>query len=84
MVGEFPELQGIAGGYYATGAGENAATAEAIAAHYRPQGPDDSLPATAEGLAVALADKIDTFVVFYVGARPTGSGSLPCAGLHLA
>ena len=74
MVGEFPELQGIMGGYYATGAGEDAAAAEAIAAHYRPQGPDDSLPATAEGLAVALADKIDTLVGFFgVGARPTGS-----------
>ena len=74
MVGEFPELQGIMGGYYAKGAGEDAATAEAIAAHYRPEGPDDSLPATAEGLAVALADKIDTLVgLFDVGARPTGS-----------
>ena len=73
MVGEFPELQGIMGGYYATGAGEDAATADAIAAHYRPQGPHDSLPAIAEGLAVALADKIDTLVGFGVGARPTGS-----------
>ena len=74
MVGEFPELQGIMGGYYATGAGEDTATAEAIAAHYRPQGLDDRLPATAEGLAVALADKIDTLVGFFgVGATPTGS-----------
>ncbi len=74
MVSEFPELQGIMGGYYAKGAGEDAAAAEAIAVHYRPEGPDDSLPATAEGLAVALADKIDTLVGFFgVGARPTGS-----------
>ena len=81
MVGEFPELQGIMGGYYAKGAGEDADTAEAIAAHYRPEALDDSLPATAEGLAVALADKIDTLVgLFGVGARPTGSRILlPCA-----
>jgi len=74
MVSEFPELQGIMGGYYAASASENVATAAAIAAHYRPQGSDVSLPATAEGLAVALADKIDTLVGFFgVGARPNGS-----------
>ncbi len=74
MVGEFPELQGIMGGYYARNAGENGLIPAAIAAHYRPQGPYDSLPATADGLAVALADKIDTLVGFFgVGACPTGS-----------
>ena len=74
VVGEFPELQGIMGGYYAAAAGEDASTAAAIAAHYRPQGPDENLPGSAEGLAVALADKIDTLVGFFgVGARPTGS-----------
>ena len=74
VVGEFPELQGIMGGFYAAAADEDTATAVAITAHYRPQGPDDNLPDSAEGLAVALADKIDTLVGFFgVGARPTGS-----------
>ncbi len=74
MVGEFPELQGIIGGYYAGSDGEDVATAAAITTHYCPQGPDDRLPATAEGLAVALADKIDTLVGFFgKSARPTGS-----------
>ena len=74
MVGEFPELQGIMGGYYARNGGESAAVADAIAGHYRPQGPADSLPATPEGLVVSLADKIDSLVGFFgVGAKPTGS-----------
>jgi glycyl-tRNA synthetase beta chain len=74
MVGEFPELQGIMGGYYAAQSGESETVAAAISAHYRPQGPDDQLPDTPEGLAVALADKIDTLVGFFgVGAKPTGS-----------
>ena len=79
MVGEFPELQGIMGGYYAArtafdGPGEDAAVATAISDHYRPQGPDDAVPATPEALVVALADKIDTLVGFFgVGAKPTGS-----------
>ena len=74
MVSEFPELQGIMGGYYAVSGGEKVATAAAIASHYRPQGPGVGLPDTAEGLAVALADKIDTLVGFFgVGARPNGS-----------
>ena len=74
MVGEFPELQGIMGGYYARNGGESSAVADAIAGHYRPQGPADSLPATPEGLVVSLADKIDSLVGFFgVGAKPTGS-----------
>ena len=74
MVGEFPELQGIMGGYYARNAGEPAAVADAVAGHYRPQGPSDELPATPEGCVVSLADKIDSLVGFFgVGAKPTGS-----------
>ena len=74
MVGEFPELQGIMGGYYARKDGESDAVANAIAGHYRPQGPADSLPVTPEGLVVSLADKLDSLVGFFgVGAKPTGS-----------
>lgn len=74
MVGEFPELQGIMGGYYARLGGESADIADAIAGHYRPQGPADSLPFSPEGLAVSLADKIDSLTGFFgVGAKPTGS-----------
>ncbi len=72
MVGEFPELQGIMGGHYIRAA--EPAVADAVAAHYRPQGPADSLPGSAEGCAVSLADKIDSLVGFFgVGAKPTGS-----------
>ena len=74
MVGEFPELQGIMGGYYAAASGETAAVSSAISSHYRPQGPADALPATTEAMVVALADKLDTLVGFFgVGAKPTGS-----------
>jgi glycyl-tRNA synthetase beta chain len=74
MVGEFPELQGVMGGYYARNDGEADAVADAIAAHYRPQGPSDALPASPEGCVVSLADKIDSLVGFFgVGAKPTGS-----------
>lgn len=74
MVGEFPELQGIMGGYYAAHHGENKAVSDAISEHYRPQGPEDELPQSTTGLAVALADKIDTLVGFFgVGEKPTGS-----------
>ena len=74
MGGEFPELQGIMGGYYARNDGEADAVADAIAAHYRPQGPSDALPASPEGCVVSLADKIDSLVGFFgVGAKPTGS-----------
>jgi glycyl-tRNA synthetase beta chain len=74
MVGEFPELQGIMGGYYAAASGEDKAVCDAITAHYRPQGPADGLPATPEAIVVALADKIDTLVGFFgIDAKPTGS-----------
>ena len=74
MVGEFPELQGIMGGYYARHDGEADGVADAVAAHYRPQGPADAPPATAAGCVVSLADKIDSLVGFFgVGAKPTGS-----------
>ncbi|XDZ63973.1 glycine--tRNA ligase subunit beta [Alphaproteobacteria bacterium LSUCC0396] len=74
MVGEFPELQGIMGGYYAAAGGEDTAVCAAITAHYRPQGPADDLPPTPEAMVVALADKIDTLVGFFgIGAKPTGS-----------
>lgn len=72
IVGEFPELQGIMGGHYIRAA--EPAVADAVAAHYRPQGPADSLPGSAEGCVVSLADKIDSLVGFFgVGAKPTGS-----------
>ena len=74
MVGEFPELQGVMGGYYARHDGEADGVATAIASHYRPQGPADDLPESPEGCAVSLADKIDSLVGFFgVGAKPTGS-----------
>ena len=74
MVYEFPELQGIMGGYYAAydGLGDNIAAA--IRAHYSPLGPGDAIPATAEGQAVALADKLDTLAGFWsIDEKPTGS-----------
>lgn len=74
MVGEFPELQGIMGRYYAAAEGEKAEVAAAIADHYRPQGPNDSCPSEPISIAVALADKIDTLVGFFgIGETPTGS-----------
>lgn len=74
MVGEFPELQGIMGRYYAIHDRENADVAEAIADHYRPQGPSDAVPDAPVSIAVALADKIDTLVGFWaIGEKPTGS-----------
>ena len=74
MVGEFPELQGIMGRYYAKAQGEDADVAEAIAEHYKPQGADDSLPETPAGLAVSLADKFDSLAgLFAAGEKPTGS-----------
>jgi len=75
MVGEFPELQGVMGRYYALGQGEDARVAEAIAAHYRPAGAGDAVPNEPIAIAVALADKIDQLVGFFaVGEKPTGSG----------
>lgn len=74
MVGEFPELQGLMGGYYAAHHGASEALITAIADHYKPAGPSDRLPATPTALAVSLADKIDTLVGFFgIGAKPTGS-----------
>ena len=75
MVGEFPELQGAMGRYYALHDGEEAAVADAIRDHYAPRGPDDSLPADPVGIAVALADKFDQLAAFFgIGEKPTGSG----------
>jgi glycyl-tRNA synthetase beta chain len=74
MVGEFPELQGVMGGYYADAAKLPADIANAIREHYKPQGPGDSVPSGAVSAAVALADKIDTLVGFFaIGEKPTGS-----------
>jgi glycyl-tRNA synthetase beta chain len=74
MVSEFPELQGIMGGYYARLAGMPDATADAIRDHYKPQGPADSVPTAPLTVAVALADKIDTLVGFFaIDEKPTGS-----------
>ncbi len=74
MVVEFPALQGVMGRYYALADGEPPEVADAIAEHYAPQGPDDRCPTAPVGVAVALADKIDTLVGFFaVGEKPTGS-----------
>ncbi|QYF86359.1 glycine--tRNA ligase subunit beta [Brevundimonas sp. PAMC22021] len=74
MVGEFPELQGIMGGYYARLAGQPDAIADAVRDHYKPQGPNDTVPTAPVTVAVALADKIDTLVSFwYISEKPTGS-----------
>jgi glycyl-tRNA synthetase beta chain len=75
LVGEFPELQGIIGRYYALNDSEDPRVAEAIAAHYRPLGPGDAVPEEKVAIAVALADKLDQLVGFFaVDERPTGSG----------
>ena len=75
MVGEFPELQGVMGGYYARAQEESDAVAGAIAEHYAPKGPDDRCPTAAVSVVVALADKLDTLAGFFAaGIRPTGSG----------
>jgi glycyl-tRNA synthetase beta chain len=74
MVGEFPELQGTMGKYYAQEQGEDEAVAHAIEDHYRPKGPDDLVPSDPVSIAVALADKLDTLVGFWaVDEKPTGS-----------
>lgn len=74
MVGEFPDLQGVMGRYYARHDGEADAVAEAIADHYAPQGPNDRCPSAPVSVAVALADKIDTLVGFWaIDEKPTGS-----------
>ncbi len=74
MVGEFPELQGIMGGYYARLAGYPDVVADAVRDHYRPQGPADAVPTAPLTVAVALADKLDTLVGFFaIDEKPTGS-----------
>ena len=74
VVGEFPEVQGLMGRYYAEAQGEHEAVAHAIEDHYRPKGPDDRVPADPVSVAVALADKIDTLVGFRaIDEKPTGS-----------
>jgi glycyl-tRNA synthetase beta chain len=74
MVGEFPELQGVMGRYYALDAGEDRRVADAIADHYKPLGPNDSCPTAPVSVMVALADKMDTLAGFFaVGEVPTGS-----------
>ncbi|MFN4124884.1 glycine--tRNA ligase subunit beta [Pannonibacter indicus] len=74
MVGEFPELQGLMGRYYATHQGESADVATAIEDHYRPQGPSDRVPSNPVAVAVALADKLDLLTGFWaIDEKPTGS-----------
>jgi glycyl-tRNA synthetase beta chain len=74
MVGEFPELQGIMGGYYARAEGLEPAIADAIADHYKPQGPSEAAPSAPVTVAVAVADKVDTILGFFsIGEKPTGS-----------
>ncbi|WP_269716430.1 glycine--tRNA ligase subunit beta [Caulobacter sp. NIBR2454] len=74
MVGEFPELQGVMGGYYARNAGLDGEIADAVRDHYRPQGPGDAVPTAPVSIAVALADKLDTLVGFFaIDEKPTGS-----------
>ena len=74
VVGEFPELQGLMGKYYALAQGEDASVAAACEEHYKPQGPADRVPNDPVSVAVALADKIDTLVgFFWIDEKPTGS-----------
>ncbi|MFP5448038.1 MAG: glycine--tRNA ligase subunit beta [Alphaproteobacteria bacterium] len=74
MVGEFPELQGLMGGYYAQAEGLSADVAAAIRDHYKPQGPGDALPEGPVGAALALADKLDSLTGFFgIDEKPTGS-----------
>jgi glycyl-tRNA synthetase beta chain len=74
MVGEFPELQGVMGRYYALNDEENSDVADAIGQHHSPAGPKDSCPTAPTAIAVALADKIDSLVAFFgINERPTGS-----------
>ena len=74
MVGEFPELQGLMGGYYARADKLSPVIADAVRDHYRPVGPTDEVPDTPVSMAVALADKLDTLAGFFaIGEKPTGS-----------
>ncbi len=73
-VGEFPELQGVIGRYIALAQGEKPAVADAIAEHYKPQGPSDAVPSNPVSIAAALADKLDMLVGFWaIDEKPTGS-----------
>jgi glycyl-tRNA synthetase beta chain len=74
MVGEFPELQGLMGRYYATAQGEDASVAAAVEDHYKPLGPSDRVPTDPVAICVALADKLDLLVGFWaIDEKPTGS-----------
>jgi glycyl-tRNA synthetase beta chain len=74
LVGEFPELQGVMGRYYALADGEAPEVAQAIAEHYQPRGAGDDLPTSATGLALALADRLDTLAgIFAIGQKPSGT-----------
>jgi glycyl-tRNA synthetase beta chain len=74
MVGEFPELQGIMGGYYARAQGEADAVADAVRDHYKPVGQGDDVPTAPVTVAVSLADKLDTLAAFFlIQEKPTGS-----------
>lgn len=74
MVGEFPDLQGVMGGYYAAADGESAEVASAISEHYLPRGAGDALPAADAGVAVSIADRLDTIAgIFAIGEKPTGA-----------
>ena len=74
MVGEFPELQGLMGRYYAEAQGEDPSVAAAIEDHYKPVGPSDSVPTDPVAIAVALAEKLDMLVGFWaIDEKPTGS-----------
>ena len=73
MVGEFPEVQGLMGKYYAQAQGEDEAVARAIEEHYKPLGPGDRVPTDPVSIAVALADKLDMLASFWaIDEKPTG------------
>ncbi|EHH69135.1 glycine--tRNA ligase subunit beta [Gluconobacter morbifer] len=75
MVGEFPEIQGVMGGYYAAHDGENAAVSQAVAEHYMPRGQSDETAKAPVSVAVALADRLDLLTGFFaIGETPSGSG----------
>ncbi|KQS50679.1 MULTISPECIES: glycine--tRNA ligase subunit beta [unclassified Sphingomonas] len=79
MVGEFPELQGLMGGYYAAAQGEHPAVSTAIRDHYKPVGQGDDVPTDPVTVAVSLADKLDTLTVFFAGGMPPSGSKDPFA-----